>query len=139
MRTDPINSTRSSHTIISALLHLQHCKSVGVDCLTRIKRPIYLAATRIFRLYRVYCLVRGLRRCLVWGYNPAWIAGAIISGAYFGDKVSPLSDTTVLKPCYQYKYGYEGGHERRGSMLMRIFHQIQICVFCGCKVINKTP
>ena len=32
----------------------------------------------------------------VWGYNPGWIAGAIISGAYFGDKVSPLSDTTVL-------------------------------------------
>lgn len=25
-----------------------------------------------------------------------WSAGAIISGAYFGDKVSPLSDTTVL-------------------------------------------
>lgn len=32
----------------------------------------------------------------VLGYSPAWIAGAIISGAYFGDKVSPLSDTTVL-------------------------------------------
>ncbi len=32
----------------------------------------------------------------VMGYNPAWIAGAVISGAYFGDKVSPLSDTTVL-------------------------------------------
>jgi len=30
------------------------------------------------------------------GYNEAWAAGAIISGAYFGDKVSPLSDTTVL-------------------------------------------
>ena len=30
------------------------------------------------------------------GYSPAWTAGAIISGAYFGDKVSPLSDTTVL-------------------------------------------
>ena len=30
------------------------------------------------------------------GYSPAWIAGAIISGAYFGDKMSPLSDTTVL-------------------------------------------
>lgn len=29
-------------------------------------------------------------------YEPGWIAGAIISGAYFGDKVSPLSDTTVL-------------------------------------------
>lgn len=30
------------------------------------------------------------------GYYPPLIAGAIISGAYFGDKVSPLSDTTVL-------------------------------------------
>lgn len=32
----------------------------------------------------------------VMGYNPAWTAGAIISGAYFGDKISPLSDTTVV-------------------------------------------
>jgi len=30
------------------------------------------------------------------GYDPGWTAGAIISGAYFGDKASPLSDTTVL-------------------------------------------
>lgn len=30
------------------------------------------------------------------GFSPAWSAGAIISGAYFGDKVSPLSDTTNL-------------------------------------------
>ncbi|MDR1405876.1 MAG: sodium:proton antiporter [Prevotellaceae bacterium] len=30
------------------------------------------------------------------GFPPGWIAGAIISGAYFGDKVSPLSDTTIL-------------------------------------------
>lgn len=30
------------------------------------------------------------------GFNEGWIAGAIISGAYFGDKVSPLSDTTIL-------------------------------------------
>ena len=30
------------------------------------------------------------------GFAPGWIAGAIISGSYFGDKVSPLSDTTVL-------------------------------------------
>lgn len=32
----------------------------------------------------------------VLGYSPGWTAGAIISGAYFGDEVSPLSDTTVL-------------------------------------------
>ena len=30
------------------------------------------------------------------GFDEGWTAGAIISGAYFGDKVSPLSDTTVL-------------------------------------------
>lgn len=30
------------------------------------------------------------------GFAPGWVAGAIISGAYFGDKISPLSDTTVL-------------------------------------------
>ena len=30
------------------------------------------------------------------GFEIGWIAGAIISGAYFGDKISPLSDTTVL-------------------------------------------
>ena len=30
------------------------------------------------------------------GINTAWTAGAIISGAYFGDKMSPLSDTTIL-------------------------------------------
>lgn len=32
----------------------------------------------------------------VLGFSDGWIAGAIISGAYFGDKMSPLSDTTVL-------------------------------------------
>ncbi len=30
------------------------------------------------------------------GFSGEWIAGAIISGAYFGDKISLLSDTTVL-------------------------------------------
>ena len=30
------------------------------------------------------------------GFDDGWIAGAIDSGAYFGDKISPLSDTTIL-------------------------------------------
>ena len=30
------------------------------------------------------------------GFSDAMTAGAIISGAYFGDKISPLSDTTVM-------------------------------------------
>ena len=32
------------------------------------------------------------------GISPAMSAGAIITGAYFGDKMSPLSDTTNLAP-----------------------------------------
>ncbi len=32
----------------------------------------------------------------ILGIHEGWLAGAIISGAYFGDKVSPLSDTTNL-------------------------------------------
>ena len=32
------------------------------------------------------------------GISPAIVAGAVISGAYFGDKLSPLSDTTNLAP-----------------------------------------
>jgi len=32
------------------------------------------------------------------GINSAMTAGACVSGAYFGDKMSPLSDTTLLSP-----------------------------------------
>ena len=32
----------------------------------------------------------------VLGISDGWVAGAIISGAYFGDKMSPLSETTNL-------------------------------------------
>lgn len=32
------------------------------------------------------------------GLSPATAAGAVVSGAYFGDKMSPLSDTTNLAP-----------------------------------------
>lgn len=30
------------------------------------------------------------------GFSEGWVAGAVISGSYFGDKFSPLSDTNVL-------------------------------------------
>ena len=32
------------------------------------------------------------------GADPAITAGAVISGAYFGDKMTPISETTVLVP-----------------------------------------
>lgn len=34
----------------------------------------------------------------VMGISPEIAAGAVISGAYFGDKMSPLSETTILAP-----------------------------------------
>lgn len=35
---------------------------------------------------------------VVLGFNPAMVAGAVISGCYFGDKISPLSETTNMAP-----------------------------------------
>ena len=34
----------------------------------------------------------------VMGLSPEITAGAVISGGYFGDKMSPLSETTILVP-----------------------------------------
>ena len=34
------------------------------------------------------------------GFNPGIVAGAVISGALFGDKMSPFSDTTNLAPAH---------------------------------------
>lgn len=33
-----------------------------------------------------------------YGYSPAVTAGTVISGSFFGDKMSPISDTTNLAP-----------------------------------------
>jgi len=33
-----------------------------------------------------------------FGIPAYWTAGAVVSGAFFGDKISPLSDTTNLAP-----------------------------------------
>lgn len=40
--------------------------------------------------------VAGMGIGMSMGISPAMIAGAVISGAYFGDKMSPLSDTTNM-------------------------------------------
>ena len=42
----------------------------------------------------IVCFIAGIGAGL--GSNPALTAGMIISGAYVGDKFSPLSDTTIL-------------------------------------------
>ncbi|MDY0406314.1 Na+/H+ antiporter NhaC family protein [Virgibacillus sp. 179-BFC.A HS] len=40
--------------------------------------------------------VAGMGIGISMGLPPAMIVGAIVSGAFFGDKMSPLSDTTIL-------------------------------------------
>lgn len=40
--------------------------------------------------------VAGMGIGMAMGLSPGMVAGAVISGAYFGDKLSPLSDTTNL-------------------------------------------
>lgn len=40
--------------------------------------------------------VAGMAAGTSMGLSPAAVAGAIVSGAFFGDKMSPLSDTTIL-------------------------------------------
>ena len=41
---------------------------------------------------------KAVRIAIAIGADPAITAGAVISGSYFGDKMSPLSDTTNLAP-----------------------------------------
>ena len=43
------------------------------------------------------------------GVSPAITAGAIVSGSYFGDKMSPLSDTTNLAPGTRIQYVVKPG------------------------------
>lgn len=44
------------------------------------------------------------------GVNLPMVAGAVLSGAYFGDKLSPLSDTTNMAPIYAGSEIYEHIH-----------------------------
>jgi NhaC family Na+:H+ antiporter len=48
----------------------------------------------------------------VMGLSPAAAAGAVICGAYFGDKMTPLSETTILVPKLVGRGLTVGGHVR---------------------------
>ncbi len=50
------------------------------------------------------------------GIDPAMTAGAVVSGAYFGDKLSPLSDTTNLAPAMA------GGPGNRVALFEHVRH-----------------
>lgn len=58
------------------------------------------------------------------GVNLPMVAGAVISGAYFGDKLSPLSDTTNMAPIYAGSELYE----HIGHMLYTTVPSTIICL-----------
>lgn len=70
------------------------------------------------------------------GFSEGWIAGAIISGAYFGDKVSALSDTTVLASSAAKVPLFE--HIRYMMITTVPSFIIALCVFFGISIAH-TP
>ena len=74
------------------------------------------------------------------GMSPGMTAGAVLSGAYFGDKMSPLSDTTNLAPamaCLLYtsvRVERCDEHQRAAHVLV---HPLPICADAGRAVFVK--
>jgi len=71
------------------------------------------------------------------GYDTGWTAGAIISGAYFGDKISPLSDTTVLASSSTRTPLFE--HIRYMMLTTMPSFVITLLVFLFVSIFHKAP
>ena len=93
--------------LISIWMHWNYSNFNGIrlpTCISKIFVPTVLLFVQLLervsvvhlQLATVGLAFMGMGTAL--GYDPALIAGAIISGAFFGDKMSPLSDTTNLAP-----------------------------------------
>lgn len=57
---------------------------------------------------------------ILLGSNPAVLAGAILSGAAFGDNLAPVSDTTIIASTSQEYKNKEGSAEIGGSVRTRM-------------------
>ena len=65
------------------------------------------------------------------GLPTPWIAGAIISGAYFGDKMSPLSDTTVIASSSSGTPLFEHIKYLMITTIPDVYYDKQMCVIEG--------
>ena len=81
-------------TLIYYGLHVMHSKFFLVSCCVICCIVSLMTGSSWTTIATIGVALLGIGQ--VQGFNPGWVAGAIISGAYFGDKISPLSDTTVL-------------------------------------------
>ena len=71
------------------------------------------------------------------GFATGWVAGAIISGAYFGDKISPLSDTTVLASSVTHTPLFS--HIRYMMLTTIPSMVITLIIFTGILIAKKVP
>lgn len=71
------------------------------------------------------------------GFPAPLVAGAIISGAYFGDKMSPLSDTTNIAPAMAGCSLFEHISHMLWSSIPAFFGSIIIYYFIGLKYVSS--
>lgn len=67
---------------------------------------------------------------LLLGANPAFLAGAILSGAIFGDNVGPISDTTIASASTQTYTNKEGAADIAGVVSSRMKYAL-VAALCA--------
>ena len=86
-------------SIIAALLALFHLYTAQFGILTGVRqRAVHLTIVLVLTFMIKPANRKKQRTNLPPFYDFIFMLGAIVSGAYFGDKMSPLSDTTNLAP-----------------------------------------
>jgi len=81
-------------TLIYYGMHLMHSNFFLVSCCAICCIVSMMTGSSWTTIATIGVALLGIGQ--VQGFSAGWVAGAIISGAYFGDKMSPISDTTVL-------------------------------------------
>ena len=72
------------------------------------------------------------------GFPAPLVAGAVISGAYFGDKLSPLSDTTNLAPAYGRLYPFRTHRTYVMDTIPALLGSLVLYYFFGIKYASSS-
>ncbi|WPC76727.1 Na+/H+ antiporter NhaC [Vibrio porteresiae] len=73
-----------------------------------------------------------------FGIPMYWTAGAVVSGAFFGDKMSPLSDTTNLAPAVTGTHLFAHIRNMLPTTVPALFIAFLVYVFVGFTMIDAT-
>ncbi len=72
---------------------------------------------------------------ILLGCNPAVLAGAILSGAAFGDNFAPVSDTTIIAATSQEFTHREGSADIGGTVKVRFKYVIVAAAIARCPLV----